>query len=228
MESENYNVKEFEDGRQTIYTRMKVGFPMVKLQFYVKHEYDPKLSSMTWTLDYTKKSDFDDSCGYWFVVPHPENTNWSRVYYSVQVSMFDWVPSFVVSFMSSKALTEATGWVKKYSELEYNEKNRLEEEDGEGEEEEPSRPLLGMLGKKTADDDDDNGVSDDETCVTDVSDDTGISSTTAPETTAPETTAPEITAPEAEVTPRVGLKRYAMVVSVATLALYNVHLYFSQ
>lgn len=33
--------------------------------------------------------------------------------------MFDWVPQFVVNFMSSKALTDATGWVKKFSELKW-------------------------------------------------------------------------------------------------------------
>lgn len=33
--------------------------------------------------------------------------------------MFDWVPKFVVDFMSSKALTDATAWVKKYSEAEW-------------------------------------------------------------------------------------------------------------
>lgn len=32
--------------------------------------------------------------------------------------MFDWVPKFVVDFMSTKALTDATAWVKKFSELE--------------------------------------------------------------------------------------------------------------
>jgi Polyketide cyclase / dehydrase and lipid transport len=107
-------------GRKTIYTRMKVGFPMVKLQFFVKHDYYPELHSLTWTLDYTKKSDFDDSCGYWYVIPHPEKPDdWTRVYYSVDVSMYDWVPRFVVNFMSKQALTEATGWVKKHSELEY-------------------------------------------------------------------------------------------------------------
>jgi len=33
--------------------------------------------------------------------------------------MFDWVPKFVVDFMSSKALTDATAWVKKFSEIEW-------------------------------------------------------------------------------------------------------------
>jgi hypothetical protein len=104
-----------------IFTRMKVGFPMLKLEFFVRHFiYIQHHKSLTWTLDYTKESDFDDSCGYWFILPHPDDPEErTRLYYSVQVSMFDWVPKFVVDFMSSKALTDATAWVKKYSELEW-------------------------------------------------------------------------------------------------------------
>jgi hypothetical protein len=122
LESQNYKVEKHRDGSQTIYTRMKVGFGIIKLVFYVKHEYLPKLHSLTWTLDYTKKSDFDDSCGYWYVVPHPDDpTHKTRVYYSVAASMFDWVPQFVVNFMSNKALTDATGWVKTFSEAKWKE-----------------------------------------------------------------------------------------------------------
>ena len=121
LDSQNYKVEKHRDGSQTIYTRMKVGFSMVKLTFYVKHEYQPKYKSLTWTLDYDRKSDFDDSCGYWYVAQHPDNPDWTRVFYSVEVSMFDWVPKFVVNFMSSKALTDATGWVKKFSELKWKE-----------------------------------------------------------------------------------------------------------
>jgi hypothetical protein len=104
-----------------IYTRMKVGFPMLKLEFFVRHFlYIQAHKCLTWTLDYTKESDFDDSCGFWYIIPHPDDPDErTRVYYSVQVSMFDWVPKFVVDFMSSKALTDATAWVKKYSELEW-------------------------------------------------------------------------------------------------------------
>lgn len=31
--------------------------------------------------------------------------------------MFDWVPKVVIDILSKKALTEATGWVKKQSEV---------------------------------------------------------------------------------------------------------------
>lgn len=124
VESKNYQVVDVKPTKsdplsQIIYTRMKVGFPVLKLEFFIKHLYYPELHSLTWTLDYSKKSDFNDSCGFWYVVPHPEDDFRTRLFYSVEVSMFDWVPKFVVDFMSTKALTDATGWVKKFSELEF-------------------------------------------------------------------------------------------------------------
>lgn len=124
VESKNYKVQNVKPTKkdplsQIIYTRMKVGFPVLKLEFFVKHLYYPELNSLTWTLDYSKKSDFNDSCGFWFVIPHPDDDQRTRLFYSVEVSMFDWIPKFVVDFMSTKALTDATAWVKKYSEMEY-------------------------------------------------------------------------------------------------------------
>jgi len=127
VESKNYKIIQHKPTKannfleKEIYTRMKVGFPMLKLEFFVRHFlYLQHHKSLTWTLDYTKESDFDDSCGYWYCIPHPENPEErTRLYYSVQVGMFDWVPSFVVDFMSKKALTDATAWVKKYSEIEW-------------------------------------------------------------------------------------------------------------
>mmetsp|Transcript_9667 Transcript_9667/g.20292 ORF Transcript_9667/g.20292 Transcript_9667/m.20292 type:complete len:346 (+) Transcript_9667:40-1077(+) len=127
VDSKNYNIIPHKPSKSNnflekeIFTRMKVGFPMLKLEFFVRHFlYIQHHKSLTWTLDYTKESDFDDSCGYWYIIPHPDDPEGkTRLYYSVQVSMFDWVPKFVVDFMSSKALTDATAWVKKYSEIEW-------------------------------------------------------------------------------------------------------------
>lgn len=131
VESKNYKVENIKPTKkdplqQIIYTRMKVGFPVLKLEFFIKHFYYPSLNSLTWTLDYAKNSDFNDSCGYWYVIPHPENSEWSRIFYSVEVSMFDWVPKFVVDFMSTKALTDATAWVKKFSESEAQNRPSME------------------------------------------------------------------------------------------------------
>jgi len=181
IESENYKVQENEDGTTTIYTRMKVGFPLLKLEFFIKHQYQPELNSLTWTLDYSKKSDFDDSCGYWYVIPHPNNPNWTRVYYSVEVSMFDWVPKFAVQFMSTKALVDATAWVKKFSELKYAEEGAPD----------PSVQKPHIDGK---------------------------------EISAVENITPSATA--VVETPKIspGLSRYAMLVSVIILSVYNIQL----
>ena len=124
VEAKNYKVVPHNPTKannfleKEIYTRMKVGFPMLKLEFFIRHFiYIQHHKSLTWTLDYTKESDFDDSCGYWYCIPHPDDPEErTRLYYSVQVGMFDWVPNFVVDFMSKKALTDATAWVKKFSE----------------------------------------------------------------------------------------------------------------
>jgi ribosome-associated toxin RatA of RatAB toxin-antitoxin module len=119
VESVVYKTDTLRGGKQRIFVRMKIGFPALQLKFYINHLYDPSQNSLTWTLDYTNYSELDDSAGYWYVIPHPDNpSKWSRVYYSVEVSMFRWVPRFVVDFMSKQALIDATAWVKKYSELE--------------------------------------------------------------------------------------------------------------
>jgi hypothetical protein len=193
IDSKNYKVEKHRDGSQTIYTRMKIGLGPVRLTFYVKHNFQPKLNSMTWTLDYQRKSDFDDSCGYWYVIPHPDNPEqWTRLYYSVEVSMFDWVPKFVVNFLSTKALTDATAWVKKYSEEEYAKMGPVQTT-----KQEKTRWAGGLFLKKK------------------------------PEPEEEECDEPGQVALRKGPTP-VGLTRYALITSVFSLSIYNVHLYLSQ
>jgi len=184
FECKNYDVQKHKATKldpleQTIYTKFKVGLPLIpKMSFYVKHLYYPTLSSLTWTLDYSKKSDFDDSVGYWYVVPHPDRRDWSRVYYSVDVSLFDWVPKAVLRFiMSTKALTDATGWVKTFSEKKWKSDPRkadveaLEEGTVEGADnlESRRRGLFGWIGGRKKKDsaksnDDVDDSTPDETC----------------------------------------------------------------
>ncbi|CAN0561929.1 unnamed protein product, partial [Ectocarpus sp. 12 AP-2014] len=86
------------------------------------HTYFPSKSSLTWTLDYTKKSTLDDSVGFWHVTTHPsqdKQADWSRVYYSVQLRIPSWVPGIVIGYLNKKAIREATTWVKRESEQKY-------------------------------------------------------------------------------------------------------------
>ena len=70
----------------------------------------------TWTLDYSKTSDFDDNVGHWQVMQHPVKQGWSRVLYSTDVHLPAWMPGAVVSFLTKTAILESTQWVKQVSE----------------------------------------------------------------------------------------------------------------
>jgi hypothetical protein len=48
----------------------------------------------------------DDNVGHWQVMPHPSRSGWTRLLYSCKVKLLPWIPEFVVSFLTSKALTE--------------------------------------------------------------------------------------------------------------------------
>jgi hypothetical protein len=104
-ESEIYKTEDLLDGQKRIWARIKVGIPGVRLQYHVNHLYEPKKNSLTWTLDYSKKSDFDDSAGFWYVIKHPDRPNHTRLFYSLEVRVFPWVPQFAVNLMSKQILT---------------------------------------------------------------------------------------------------------------------------
>jgi len=108
----NYEEVKHRNGTQSIKTHMKLGVLGVKLEYFIHHTYEPKLGVLTWTLDYHRLSDLIDSVGYWCVVRHPSDPSRARVFYSVDASLPSWVPGFVVTAVTSKALTDATAWVK--------------------------------------------------------------------------------------------------------------------
>ena len=88
----------------------------VSVEYYIDHVYRPADGYMTWTLDYSRESDLDDSVGFWRVMPHPEKPGGTRVYYSVDVRLRGWVPGFIQSMITKKGLIQATEWVKRESE----------------------------------------------------------------------------------------------------------------
>ena len=117
QECENYEVTRHRNGTQTIKTRMKLGVMGVKLEYFIHHTYAPRPGVLTWTLDYSRLSDLIDSVGYWSVSAiegRPDAA--SRVFYSVDAALPGWVPGFVVTAVTKKALTDATSWVKVESE----------------------------------------------------------------------------------------------------------------
>lgn len=76
----------------------------LKLQYYMTHYFDPKERCMTFHLDYSRRSDLDDSVGYWYVEPTGRTT--SRVFYSCECKLRGWVPPPVYSLLTKEALTK--------------------------------------------------------------------------------------------------------------------------
>jgi len=104
------------------------------LTFHVSHDISLKRSPstdlitegiITWTLDYSKRSEVKDSLGFWYVtLVSPTRV---RVYYSVRMAVFDWVPRKVVDVIRGKALEEATTWVAEWSGINGRERERERE-----------------------------------------------------------------------------------------------------
>ena len=56
-------------GVRTIKTRYDIHALHMKFTYYMVHMWDPAKRCMTFQLDYDRRSDIDDSVGYWFVQP---------------------------------------------------------------------------------------------------------------------------------------------------------------
>ena len=64
---------------------------------------------MVFNLDYDRRSDLDDSVGYWFAQPTGPAS--CRVFYSCEVKLRGWVPGPVYNVLTKQALKQATTWV---------------------------------------------------------------------------------------------------------------------
>ena len=113
IESENTDA----DGNTEILSKWTVGISLVSFSYFLKLNYHAAYNTYTWHLDYSKASDMDDNIGHWQALPHPtKGPEYSRVMYSSEVKLFNWMPEFVVTFLTKGALVSSTTWVKKESE----------------------------------------------------------------------------------------------------------------
>lgn len=115
------NVEETEVYKKTPSTK-DVRFELSSLgfsvEYFIHHMYGKAGDThwCTWTLDYGRNSDLDDSVGYWRVTPVEGKPGQTQVEYSVDLKVKGWVPGFIRSLLVDKGLKEATQWVKIQSE----------------------------------------------------------------------------------------------------------------
>lgn len=99
-----------------IYTRFVLDPIGMTVEYYIKHTYNPSAGWLTWTLDYGRLSDLDESVGYWRVTSLGTEPPRTRLEYSVDIRFKGWIPQFAQDMISKKGLTNAVAWVKKQSE----------------------------------------------------------------------------------------------------------------
>lgn len=109
-------VEVYEEKSGHIKTRFVVGGFGFSVEYFIDHTYKPEKDYMTWTLDYDKLSELDDSVGYWVVKKHPTKKGHSRVFYSVRVQTSSFIPGFIEDMIAENGLVTATEWVKRESE----------------------------------------------------------------------------------------------------------------
>jgi ribosome-associated toxin RatA of RatAB toxin-antitoxin module len=88
----------------------------VSVEYFIRHRFHQAERWGTWTLDYNRLSDVDDSVGFWRVTPVEGNPNQSQVEYSIDVILKGWVPGFVRTMMVDNGVTTATEWVTRAAE----------------------------------------------------------------------------------------------------------------
>ena len=99
------------EGRE-LDVRMVTRAVAMTVEWFVRHQVDRANYWVTWTLDYDRNSDLDDSVGYWKLKEVPNQPGVTQVEYSVDIRLKGWVPGFVKNMLVNKGLEGATSWVK--------------------------------------------------------------------------------------------------------------------
>ena len=105
----------YKQAGDELYVDMQISVVGFSSGIYTRNTVRKAQGYMTWTLDYSRKSDVDDLIGYWRVTALEEWPGWSKLEYSTQMRMSG-VPGFIVRYMTRDALAEGTAWVKLRSE----------------------------------------------------------------------------------------------------------------
>jgi hypothetical protein len=101
-------------GKTGVHFQIK-SFP-ITIDYYIAHDFDLAGRWGTWTLDYSRQSDLDDSVGFWRVSEIEGQPGRARVEYSVDIALKGFVPGFIRDILVDNGLKAATSWVKVQSE----------------------------------------------------------------------------------------------------------------
>ncbi len=96
--------------------------------YYVQHRLSVDKSWITWQLDNNRKSDLDDTVGFWRITPVLGDLQRSDVTYSTEVRLKGWFARFFTQMFVKNTLRRASSWVKTQSELRFPASRRFTED----------------------------------------------------------------------------------------------------
>jgi len=109
----------YKESGDQLFVYFKASVLGIPAEWWIEHDFHEDDGYVTWTLDYSKNSDLDDSVGYWRVTEVSADPPLTRVEYSVQIQLSGWIPGALEDMLANKGLTVATSWVKAQAEAEH-------------------------------------------------------------------------------------------------------------
>ena len=106
----------YHQAGDTINTHVKISGFLYSYEYYLTNIFWPGQDILTWTLDYSRESEFDDCVGAWYLEPHPDREGWSRAWFSSDLKLNSPLPGFLMNFIRKKGIRDAISWVKEQSE----------------------------------------------------------------------------------------------------------------
>jgi ribosome-associated toxin RatA of RatAB toxin-antitoxin module len=106
----------------TLYLDMQTSILGIRSGMYTRNVVRKDQGYMSWTLDYSRKSDVNDIVGYWRVETLSTEPPRTRLEYSTQL-MVSGVPTLLVGYLTRDSLVEGTGWVKKQAEAAWSQRS---------------------------------------------------------------------------------------------------------
>jgi len=113
---ETYSRSE-QGGQRIVKSTYEISALHMRFKYFVTHTYDPTQRCMIFRLDYDRRSDFDDSVGYWYVDPTGRAS--CRVFYSCECKLRSWVPGPIYNMLTKEAVKKATTWVEREAVKEF-------------------------------------------------------------------------------------------------------------
>ncbi len=103
----------YNDRGNTVGSRFALAKLGYQATYHNMHHFSASGLEMTFKLDESQKNEMDYVVGFWKLEPLGENSQKTRITYSITMKTSTWVPGFIRNMLRDKAVKNGPQWVKK-------------------------------------------------------------------------------------------------------------------